>query len=178
MQYKKPWNWSWSWLKKKRKKDQSKHVMLRGRRTIPIQRQRRSPFRFVFTWKQIWAIRNALTIVRGCGCISNNNNNNNNNNNGTWLGLTYKCLWLFLGLTKHQTAIHEGKTCKVQQKKKKKKKKILQQSIDRVQDSSIQFKFWDLFTRHTKRQCTWTSAKGAFIECIIFNQLHIVILYH
>ena len=115
MQYKKPWNWSWSWLKKKRKKDQSKHVMLRGRRTIPIQRQRRSPFRFVFTWKQIWAIRNALTIVRGCGCI--------NNNNGTWLGLTYKWLWLFLGLTKHQTAIHEGKTCKVQQKKKKKKKK-------------------------------------------------------
>ena len=89
--------------------------MLRGRRTIPIQRQRRSPFRFVFTWKQIWAIRNALTIVRGCGCI--------NNNNGTWLGLTYKWLWLFLGLTKHQTAIHEGKTCKVQQKKKKKKKK-------------------------------------------------------
>ena len=110
MQYKKPWNWSWSWLKKKRKKDQSKHVMLRGRRTIPIQRQRRSPFRFVFTWKQIWAIRNALTIVRGCGCI--------NNNNGTWLGLTYKWLWLFLGLTKHQTAIHEGKTCKAPKKKK------------------------------------------------------------
>ena len=96
--------------KKERKIDQSKHVMLRGRRTIPIQRQRRSPFRFVLTWKQIWAIRNALTIVRGCGCI-------NNNNNGTWLGLTYKCLWLFLGLTKHQTAIHEGKTCKVPKKK-------------------------------------------------------------
>ena len=117
MQYKKPWNWSWSWLKKKRKKDQSKHVMLRGRRTIPIQRQRRSPFRFVFTWKQIWAIRNALTIVRGCGCI------NNNNNNGTW------------------KSIDRARTCKVQPKRKKKEKKSLQQSIDRVQDSSIQFKF-------------------------------------
>ena len=26
--------------------------------------------------------------------------------------MTYKWLWLALGLTKHQIAIHEGKTCK------------------------------------------------------------------
>ena len=146
--------------------------MLRGRRTIPIQRQRRSPFRFVFTWKQIWAIRNSLTIVRGCGCI--NKKKKKKKKNGTWLGLTYKWLWLFLGLTKHQTAIHEGKTCKAP-----KKKKILQQSNDRVQDSSIQFKF-ETQSHATQKDSvrTWTSPKGAFIECLIFNQLQIVILYH
>ena len=122
--------------------------MLRGRRTIPIQRQRRSPFRFVFTWKQIWAIRNSLTIVRGCGCI---NKKKKKKKNGTWLGLTYKWLWLFLGLTKHQTAIHEGKTCKAPKKKNSSTK----------QWQSSRFKYpiqiWDPITRHTKRQCTYVN---------------------
>ena len=62
MQYKKLWSLPWSFFLRMLEglKAWSRLVMLRGRRTIHIQRQRRSPFTFVFSWKQICAIRAAF----------------------------------------------------------------------------------------------------------------------